>query len=69
MVAASSAVDGEGTLLKEVKAVRRCSAVRWMLAAGLCTVCGASVSPRARRKSARSASGRLSVVWNDIRLA
>eukprot|EP00965_Chrysotila_dentata_P032218 1074776-Pleurochrysis_carterae.AAC.1 len=69
MVAASSAVEGEGMLLKEVRAARRRSAVRWTLVAGLCTVCGEAVSPRTRRKSARSARGRTSVVWKDVRLA
>eukprot|EP00965_Chrysotila_dentata_P127801 4225898-Pleurochrysis_carterae.AAC.1 len=65
MVAASSAVEGDGTLLNEVRAARNRSAVRWTLADGLRTVCGKEVSPRTRRKLERSASGRASPVWND----
>eukprot|EP00965_Chrysotila_dentata_P098211 3247385-Pleurochrysis_carterae.AAC.1 len=69
MVAASSAVEGDGTLLNEVRAARSRSAIRWTLPDGLRTVCGEEVSPRMRRKSARSASGRVSPLWNDRRLA
>eukprot|EP00965_Chrysotila_dentata_P210696 6186041-Pleurochrysis_carterae.AAC.1 len=70
MVAASSAVEGDGTLLNKVRAARNRSAVRWTLADGLRTrACGEEVSPRTRRKSARSASGRASPVWNDKGLA
>eukprot|EP00965_Chrysotila_dentata_P081358 2686730-Pleurochrysis_carterae.AAC.1 len=58
IVAANSAVEGYGTLLNEVRAARNRSAVRWTLADGLRRICGDEVSPRTRRKSARSASGR-----------
>eukprot|EP00965_Chrysotila_dentata_P132881 4393711-Pleurochrysis_carterae.AAC.3 len=61
-VAASSAVDGEGTLLKEVTAAHRRSAIRWTPVERLRTVCGEAVSPRTRRKSARLANGRGSPV-------
>eukprot|EP00965_Chrysotila_dentata_P116368 3846809-Pleurochrysis_carterae.AAC.1 len=69
MVAASSAVEGEGTLLNKVRAARNLSAVKWMLAEALRRACGEEVSPRTPRKSARSASGRASPVWNDRGLA
>eukprot|EP00965_Chrysotila_dentata_P036297 1208751-Pleurochrysis_carterae.AAC.5 len=69
MVAASRADEGNCTPPKAVRAARKRSTTKWILAEGLRKACGEDVSPRTWRKSARSANGRASTVWNEVTLA